>query len=715
MMTDVFLSVIEISIVTGGIAAVCMVLLPILNKRFAAKWSYYIWIFLAVRLLIPVNMQTISQAAGQIVEAFKEKPEAQQKPVEAARQRIVIEVPPAMTAPIATPGAAPEEKRATVTVLDLAAFVWAFGCVVSLLFPICSYLFYRRRMLHEACARKDETLFAQMDALQKELHVKRTLPVLFYDGDISPMIMGAFRPVIILPENRYSEQELYFILKHELIHLKRHDVAVKFLFVAAGALHWFNPAVYLMKRRAVIDMELSCDERVIRGIAYADRKAYTETLLSTIQEACGKRTFLSTQFYGGKEIMKRRFLNIFTRVRKKNGMPFLLVAAALTLTAGTFVSCGVSDTGAGGSFPPVVMWTGSGDAQAEDEGMSDEELCERAKQYFAAHHSGMIPQAAEVDGVTDEGLVKIHLYDIAEDNSATMTLDWYTVDRKTGIGEDVNFEPVNLLESTVQTNEPAKEELLHGQATTPETETTLTFLKEGMEEKKQAELVNGSGFGLFLPVGEWQMSAPGQWTSTVNGLVRIWVTQFQTTSQEEVWKELAANGYPFENGELLQENGAEKLKIKLFESVAGDKIWGVFYSYPTEAEEGWGQELPVIADTFFEASTDHYTVQDGASDSKALSETAEAFAAAYFAGDADALGAYLADTFEGKAETYSGPGTVTVMAVRGPGTDEELPVGSKKDISIEFQDSTEDSYTYLTLGFVKQADGWKVQWYGLEK
>ena len=63
MITDLFLSIFGISVATGATAALCMLLLPLLNRRYAAKWSYYIWIFLALRLLLPVNGQTVVQSA----------------------------------------------------------------------------------------------------------------------------------------------------------------------------------------------------------------------------------------------------------------------------------------------------------------------------------------------------------------------------------------------------------------------------------------------------------------------------------------------------------------------------------------------------------------------------------------------------------------------------------------------------------------------------
>lgn len=91
------------------------------------------------------------------------------------------------------------------------------------------------------------------------------------------MIMGFFTPVLVLPNRQYDPEKLHFILKHEMIHLKRRDVYKKLLFMTANAVHWFNPLMWLMQREAVIDMELSCDERVTQGEGYAVKKAYTES------------------------------------------------------------------------------------------------------------------------------------------------------------------------------------------------------------------------------------------------------------------------------------------------------------------------------------------------------------------------------------------------------------------------------------------------------
>ena len=153
----------------------------------------------------------------------------------------------------------------------------------------------------------------QVCEIKRELQIVRTVKVMESPEAGSPMIIGFLNPIVVLPNERYSSEELFFILKHELVHLKRGDLYWKLLFVTANAVHWFNPFIWIMQKEAAIDMELSCDERVTQGAGETVRKAYTETLLSMLHKQCAKRTALSTQFYGGKKIMKKRFRNILAK------------------------------------------------------------------------------------------------------------------------------------------------------------------------------------------------------------------------------------------------------------------------------------------------------------------------------------------------------------------------------------------------------------------
>lgn len=92
-----------------------------------------------------------------------------------------------------------------------------------------------------------------------------------------------------------------------------------------------------------MDMELSCDERVTKDADYAQRKAYAETLWSTLHRQYAKQTVLSTQFYGGKKVMKKRFQNILRKTAGKSGAAILFLVILFTVSMGTLFGCSAAD------------------------------------------------------------------------------------------------------------------------------------------------------------------------------------------------------------------------------------------------------------------------------------------------------------------------------------------------------------------------------------
>ena len=346
MMGNIFLSILGISVSIGLVVIGLIFLTPFLNKRYAAKWKYLIWIFLALRLLIPfggTNGQYVLDSASQpnAEMGTKSKENNADNPTGTAMpyRRIVVEIPAQMTTPIK---ASAEKNTASITLLDIMALVWIIGSLIFISVHLISYSHYKRQVSMKGKIIKEKHILSQIVQLKRELHIRRTVCVMEYDEAESPMIIGFIKPVLVLPKEQYCSEDLFFILKHELVHLKRGDVYLKLLFVTANAVHWFNPVIWIMQKEAVIDMELSCDERVTQGTSFALRKAYTETLLSMLHKQCVRKTVLSTQFYGGKKIMKKRFKNILIRNRKKNGISILICAVILSITLGMLVGCSVT-------------------------------------------------------------------------------------------------------------------------------------------------------------------------------------------------------------------------------------------------------------------------------------------------------------------------------------------------------------------------------------
>lgn len=139
--------------------------------------------------------------------------------------------------------------------------------------------------------------------------------------------------------------------------------------------------------------------------------------------------------------------------------------------------------------------------------------------------------------------------------------------------------------------------LVYAGTNTLESSKTLTFSKEGQTEQKQASLVKGDGYILYLPDGEWKQSGSCVWTAESNKQVKLWVKHFKNKKASYVKKKLAKNGYKVSKGNEMvkkQKKMIYKTRLNKFEN----DIWCVFYCCPAESEEGWGAEMLVISDTF---------------------------------------------------------------------------------------------------------------------
>lgn len=152
---------------------------------------------------------------------------------------------------------------------------------------------------------------------------------------LSPVLMGLFRPKIILPPGLDPESpEGQMVLAHENIHRRRLDNLWRSLAIGAACVHWFNPLVWVMLKAFFIDMELSCDEAVVRKGRYGaeERKAYASALLRFAED---KRFLISTAF--GRSGVRVRIVNVLNYKRLTvfgavASTAFLLAVALVLMT-----------------------------------------------------------------------------------------------------------------------------------------------------------------------------------------------------------------------------------------------------------------------------------------------------------------------------------------------------------------------------------------------
>jgi len=146
------------------------------------------------------------------------------------------------------------------------------------------------------------------------------------------MLVGFFKPIIVLPDMKFSEKELDVILAHELTHFRRKDVLVKFIILLVNAAHWFNPAVYVLNKQINALCELSCDEKVVKGMDESNRKFYGEMILAMLRHGNVQRNLICTSgLCNSKKNIKRRLTNIISTKKTRKSIVALSIIATMTV------------------------------------------------------------------------------------------------------------------------------------------------------------------------------------------------------------------------------------------------------------------------------------------------------------------------------------------------------------------------------------------------
>ncbi len=211
-------------------------------------------------------------------------------------------------------------------------------------YQMAGYFIFKRKVLRWSKAPQDRRVDHIIQAVSFKMGLSKKVLPFISDAVSGPLVIGFFRPLLILPREDYSDTDLSFIVSHELTHCKRNDLWYKLLLIITNAIHWYNPIIYLMYYEASGDLEVSCDDAITKGISFSGRKAYTEAILASIQQEMGKKTALSTYFHGGKRTMKNRFSNILNTGKKRRGVTAFIAVLLTTILAGGLIAC-TADTG----------------------------------------------------------------------------------------------------------------------------------------------------------------------------------------------------------------------------------------------------------------------------------------------------------------------------------------------------------------------------------
>lgn len=240
----------------------------------------------------------------------------------------------------------------------------------------------------------------------------------FSENVDSPFVLGIIRPRIIMPYG-LKKQEGYQILKHEQTHIRHHDPLIRLVGTLCICLHWWNPLVWLAVSKMNQDMEMFCDETVLRNASPEERKSYARTLLSFAE----KRSGLSVGLAFGESHTERRVRNL---MRKRKGG--ILVTGLVTVLA---VFCLVAFM----TIPGVEAEgaDNAGSAGLQTGGGVDDNTGDNTD-----NNTQTMPDAANAD-LSQEGMIEGQSFDVEMNPYGQVTFAAYAPNTPLNSYEDVAF------------------------------------------------------------------------------------------------------------------------------------------------------------------------------------------------------------------------------------------------------------------------------------
>ena len=318
-MNNLFLTVLNMSL-TGAfvVVAICLARLPL--KKAPKIIFYCLWAVAGIRLLFPLSAYSV----------FSLVPFGTHSISNAVSQSFVL-LPPSIDGGVSIFDISSYAQPAEVGVaainnpllfwLGIGAYLWIIGVAVMLIYGIVTYAIFKTKM-------------------NEAVHIHGNI----YEAKNikSPFVLGFFAPKIYLPFDLNGEKYNCVIL-HEQIHVERYDHVVKFVAYYILCVHWFNPLVWLAFKLMSRDMEMSCDEAVLRKMGIDETK--NEYSMSLVALATEGRFVHGSPLAFGESSIKERVKNVLNFKKRSKSITIVSAVLVLILEFGLLTSQAGANTG----------------------------------------------------------------------------------------------------------------------------------------------------------------------------------------------------------------------------------------------------------------------------------------------------------------------------------------------------------------------------------
>ena len=377
-----------------------LILILLLGKQFlknkiSRQWQYYIWLVVVLRLLLPFGtevslMGKAYQAVDQAISQTAPLPPQQQPPLNAPESNLAPAVGAehhneTVSSPADDVTTAHPLQDIGVLLINQIWLVWLVAALGLLIRKITIYQGFMRYIRAGLTPVSDIERLDELSIVAEQSGIKKPIELCVNPLVSSPLLIGFFRPCIVLPSADIPEKDFRYIILHELMHYKRRDMFYKWLVQITVCLHWFNPLVHLMSREITKACEFSCDEAVLTKMGSGNAQDYGKTLLDAMA-AVGryKENFGAVTLSENKHLLKERINAIMNFKKKSTAIRFLTGALTLCVMFGAaFVGVYPVDAAVDRTAGKLQVVVNKTPAQGST-GTSSEDYAAQAEQYYKA-------------------------------------------------------------------------------------------------------------------------------------------------------------------------------------------------------------------------------------------------------------------------------------------------------------------------------------------
>ena len=317
------MSLLQMSFLGTVIILLIVVLRAVLINRLPKKTFLILWWIALIRLLVPFSIKSVTSIYSLLQSIYSDI-----NPVRTAQTTTFLPIHGNMPEIANGLSEAMVQRTESISILSV---IWLAGLLLCFGFFAVSYIKCYREFRFSLPVENDI-----LEAWKEKHPLKRSLSIRQTETIAAPLSYGVIRPVILMPKNTEWKNiyQLRYVLEHEYVHIRRLDMLTKLIMIAAVCIHWFNPMVWVMYILFNRDLELSCDETVVRRFGMDIKSVYATALISMEEKKSGL-TPLCNSF--SKNAIEERIRAIM-KIKKTSKFAVIISAVLVICVTGGFAT-----------------------------------------------------------------------------------------------------------------------------------------------------------------------------------------------------------------------------------------------------------------------------------------------------------------------------------------------------------------------------------------